>query len=158
MTVTNRIAANELFLQCVEKNSKYEENRQFCKHGWEHLMDVARIAYIINLERGYGLERDLVYAAGLLHDCGRYVELEQETPHEKAGARLAKRILRECDCPETWINQIGQAILEHRKGRATSELGDLLFEADKRSRPCFRCEAEAECNWKSSQKNQKIKY
>ena len=52
MTVTNRIAANELFLQCVEKNSKYEENRQFCKHGWEHLMDVARIAYIINLERG----------------------------------------------------------------------------------------------------------
>ncbi len=101
MTVTNRIAANELFLQCVEKNSKYEENRQFCKHGWEHLMDVARIAYIINLERGYGLERDLVYAAGLLHDCGRYVELEQETPHEKAGARLAKRILRECDCPET---------------------------------------------------------
>ena len=91
MTVTNRIAANELFLQCVEKNSKYEENRQFCKHGWEHLMDVARIAYIINLERGYGLERDLVYAAGLLHDCGRYVELEQETPHEKAGARLADR-------------------------------------------------------------------
>ena len=52
----------------------------------------------------------------------------------------------------------GRCSLEHRKGRATSELGDLLFEADKRSRPCFRCEAEAECNWKSSQKNRKIKY
>lgn len=90
MTVTNRIAANELFLQCVEKNSKYEENRQFCKHGWEHLMDVARIAYIINLERGYGLERDLVYAAGLLHDCGRYVELEQETPPRKGGHPAGK--------------------------------------------------------------------
>lgn len=158
MTVTNRIAANPLFLQCVEKNSKYEEQRRFCKHGWEHLMDVARIAYIISLERGYGMERDLVYAAALLHDCGRYVELEQEVPHEKAGARLAKQILRECDCPDSWISMIYQAILEHRKGRATTVLGDLLYEADKRSRACFRCEAEQDCSWKQSQKNNRIKY
>ena len=97
MTVTNRIAVNPLFLQCMDQNSKYEKDRKFCKHGWEHLMDVARIAYILNLERGYGLNRDQVYAAALLHDCGRYLELEQDIPHEKAGARLAKQILRECD-------------------------------------------------------------
>ena len=158
MTVTNRIAVNPLFLQCMDQNSKYEKDRKFCKHGWEHLMDVARIAYILNLERGYGLDRDLVYAAALLHDCGRYLELEQDIPHEKAGARLAKQILRECDCPEDWVGQITQAILEHRQGRATSELGDLLFEADKRSRPCYRCEAELDCNWSQAQKNTKIKY
>ena len=47
-----------------------EKERIFCCHGMEHLLDVARIAYITSLEEEAGIKKDVIYAAGLLHDVG----------------------------------------------------------------------------------------
>ena len=65
------IAESELFTRCLAGIEAAEVDRVFCRHGLPHLLDVARIAWILNLERGCGLRRDVVYAAALLHDIGK---------------------------------------------------------------------------------------
>ena len=52
-----------------------------------HLLDVARIAYIRNLEKGYGFRKDVIYAAAVLHDIGKALQYEEKVPHEIAGER-----------------------------------------------------------------------
>ena len=70
-----------------------EQAREFCKHGMTHLLDVARIAWIFNLERGLGFDREVVYAAALLHDLGRSEQYATGEDHDVAGARIAADIL-----------------------------------------------------------------
>lgn len=70
-----------------------EQTREFCKHGMTHLLDVARIAWIFNLERGLGFDREVVYAAALLHDLGRSEQYATGEDHDVAGARIAADIL-----------------------------------------------------------------
>ena len=57
-----------------------------------HLLDVARIAYIRNLEKGYGFRKDVIYAAAVLHDIGKALQYEEKVPHEIAGERIAGEI------------------------------------------------------------------
>lgn len=45
-----------------------------------HLLDVARIAYIRNLEKGYGFRKDVIYAAAVLHDIGKALQYEEKFP------------------------------------------------------------------------------
>ena len=71
MDRVNRILHNPRYRECVEKNRKYEEERIFCRHDMSHFLDVARLSWIENLEKGLGIEKELIYAAALLHDCGR---------------------------------------------------------------------------------------
>ena len=73
------IAESELFTRCLAGIEAAEADRVFCRHGLPHLLDVARIAWILNLERGCGLHRDVVYAAALLHDIGKYVSLRSHS-------------------------------------------------------------------------------
>ena len=56
----------------------------------------------------------MIYAAGLLHDIGRYEQMEKGTPHHLAGARLAERILTDCDFSLTEQKSILAAIRSHR--------------------------------------------
>lgn len=70
-----------------------EQTREFCKHGMTHLLDVARIAWIFNLERGLGFDREVVYAAALLHDIGRAEQYATGEDHDVAGVRIATDIL-----------------------------------------------------------------
>lgn len=49
-----------------------EKDRIFCRHTMEHFLDVARLMYLYNLEEHAGLDKELIYAAALLHDIGRY--------------------------------------------------------------------------------------
>ena len=80
----------------MERLAEYEKDRIFCRHGVEHLLDVARIAYIENLEKNSGLSKEIIYGAALLHDIGRYLQYTEGIPHEKAGADLAGEILKDC--------------------------------------------------------------
>ena len=64
----DRILAHPLFVSHLEKNRQAEEGRKFCRHDLQHFLDVARIGQICSLEEGQGLDRELVYAAALLHD------------------------------------------------------------------------------------------
>ena len=62
--------------------TKKELNRKFCCHNIEHSLDVARIGYIMILEQNLNIDKELFYAAALLHDAGRY----SGTPHNESGA------------------------------------------------------------------------
>ena len=89
MEKVQKLYRHPLYRECLEKNKKAEETRIFCKHGMEHFMDVARIAYILSVDRAYAVSKEIIYAAALLHDIGKWKQYEDGTPHEKASADLA---------------------------------------------------------------------
>lgn len=156
----NRILKHDLFLECIAKTESLEVDRKFCHHDMVHFLDVARLAMILNLKEGLGVGEDCIYAAALLHDIGRFRQYEDGTPHEKASAGLAPKILRECGFDDRETDVIIQAIQGHRNPQSASErnLTGLLYRADKMSRSCFCCKAEAECNWKEGKKNMALHY
>lgn len=137
-----------------------EEGRRFCHHDMGHFLDVARLAMIFNLQEGLPLQEEMIYAAALLHDIGRWRQYEDGTPHEKASALLAPEILAESGFTEEEAGQILTAILDHRNAavRQDRTLSGILYRADKMSRSCFCCEAEAECDWKGDKKNLALQY
>ncbi len=99
-------------LQAVEEA---ERDRVFCRHGFGHLMDVARAAWILTLEEGRDLPKDLVYASALLHDLGRADQYRDGTPHDLAGADLARRLLPRAGFSEEETEAAVLAIRGHRR-------------------------------------------
>ena len=55
----DEILRHETFRKHLSDINEAEKTRCFCNHDMEHLMDVARIAWIMNLEEGLGLEKEL---------------------------------------------------------------------------------------------------
>ena len=102
----------------------------------------------------------MIYAAGLLHDIGRYEQMEKGTPHHLAGARLAERILTDCDFSLTEQKSILAAIRSHRvKDTAETPLfSRYLYRADKQSRNCLYCPERNACNWPEEKMNLTICY
>lgn len=156
----DKILNHNLFLYHLRENEVAEENRIFCRHGMTHFLDVARIGVIINLEENLGIDKELIYAAALLHDLGRHVQYEVGQSHEKASAEIAPAILRECGFDDKETGVIIDAILHHRDGGAVEETGlrGILYRADKAGRACFACEAQCQCNWDAEKKNSCILY
>ena len=156
------------------KIAGYESDRIFCRHTFEHFMDVARIAYIMNLEQDYKLSKEIIYEAALLHDIGRARQYEDGTPHDKAGAEIADKILSDCGFSDDEKNMIVAAIISHRgsvhegdihksdkysedtKNIVATILSTIIYKADKASRQCFRCNAQKECNWSMEKRNLEI--
>lgn len=155
MERVNRILTSQAYREYLEKNNKAEAERRFCHHNMGHFLDVARIAWILNQEEGYGQERELIYAAALLHDIGRWMQYEQGVPHEQASAALASEILRDSGFSREEERMVIEAIGNHRNAGIKEErsLSGLLYRADKYSRPCFACEMEKACDWKKDKKN-----
>jgi uncharacterized protein len=156
----NQILQHHLYEDYSIKNKLAEEKRIYCRHGSDHGLSVARIAYIYLLENwddssgensvlkaDRGIAKEIVYAAGILHDIGRWVEYETKEDHAQAGARLAVPILRESGYEEQEIEVICQGILQHRldPAAAQSELGQALARADDWARDCHNCESKATC-------------
>lgn len=158
MDRVNRILCSPRYLECVEKTRKWETDRIFCRHDMAHFLDVARLSWMENLEKGLGIEKELIYAAALLHDCGRFQQYEDGTPHELAGAKLAEGILSDCGFQEAEREEILQAIAGHRDKTLAQEesLRGILYRADKRSRACFACPSEKACSWPDSKKNLRL--
>ncbi len=161
MKTIELIRKHPLYAALLEHLNILEEGRGFCRHGIEHLLDVARIAYIRNLEYSLHFSREMIYAAALLHDIGKSEQYESGTPHEIASARIAAQILEDLS-PELPFSpeeqqQILTAIRGHRKLRADAQpLEKLLYESDKASRTCFACPSRSECDWPESRKNKEI--
>lgn len=155
MERVNRILMSKTYGEYLGKNNRAEAERRFCHHNMGHFLDVARIAWILNQEEGYGQERELIYAAALLHDIGRWMQYEQGIPHEQASAALAPEILRSCGFAREEEEAVIKAIEDHRNADVKEEksLSGLLYRADKYSRPCFACEMEKACDWKKDKKN-----
>lgn len=155
------IRTNPTYIECYRRTLAAEEGRMFCCHQMEHLLDVARIAYIYNLEEQLGLDKELIYAAALLHDIGKFCQYEDGTPHETAGAAIAEQILQEMPekvaftSEEKWM--ILDAIRGHRRqSEGMGVLARLLYRSDKKSRSCFACEMQAECKWSAEKMNMQI--
>jgi len=156
----DRIINNEKYIAHLLLTEEIEQSRQFCGHGRDHLISAARIAWILNLEMGLGLEKDVVYAAGLLHDIGRDVQYEKGVPHELASAEIAPSILSECGYNPEEIDRIVLAISLHRTKEIAAEesLSGILYRADKLSRACFWCKADKDCKWPEQKKNRGVDF
>jgi len=156
----DKILRNEKYRHYLQLNKEAEAERIFCRHDMGHFLDVARIGWILVMEKGLPIDREMVYAAALLHDIGRHLQYAEGICHEKASAGLAPEILRECGFDDKETSVIIEAIGRHRDRNAAKEenLNGILYCADKASRACFCCEAEALCDWKQDKKNKRLLY
>ena len=169
MIVLDAIWSNETYQVQYQRLLKAEEQRLFCCHDITHLLDTARIAYIMNLEQNLGFRKDVIYATAIMHDIGKAEQYESGAPHEIVGAELADEILAQINGERTAnglepyftaneVQAICRAIREHRRcPEGSSILGQLLYRADKASRPCFACDQRDGCSWSDEKKNLTIK-
>ncbi len=155
MERVNQICTHPLWKDSLQKIQELEQDRIFCRHTIEHFLDVARIAYIENLERNLHFSKEIIYAAALLHDIGRHLQYTQGIPHEEGSFQIAEEILIECGFEKEEQEQILSAIRSHRRKetRFADDLKGILYRADKKSRNCAFCAAFQECNWDREKKN-----
>ena len=153
------ILNDRLYHEYLNKNAQYEMERRFCRHDFQHMLDVARITYILLLEAGeigrlvelYGFPdqeavKEMIYAAGLVHDIARWRQYETGEDHAEAGAELALPLLSRAGFAPGESTAIVAAIREHRTTAMKSTLlGERLSRADDLSRPCFQCKAREDC-------------
>lgn len=141
----NCILKDKDFLIFLKKNEELEVDRIFCHHDIVHFLDVCRIARIINCERELEIDKELIYAAGLLHDIGRWVEYKTGKDHAIASAELAEAILIRSNFNQAERQEILLAIRAHRDKEHKTYLSSILYQADKASRLCFKCKAKNKC-------------
>ncbi|MBF7096953.1 HD domain-containing protein [Alkalibacter mobilis] len=155
----NRILVDEIYLSHLNKIKEHEKQRIFCRHDITHFLDVARIAWIITLERNLNFQKEIVYACGLLHDIGRWLEYEEGTDHALASGEMCVEILEKNGFDPEEIRQIKKAIASHRvKCDANEDLSALLYESDKASRRCYSCDAIGQCKKFQNGEIPEIKY
>ena len=160
MERVNGILKDPLYRTCLSKIARIERDRIFCGHDMAHFLDVARLAYIFNLEENLGIEKEEIYTAALLHDVGRFVQYEDGTPHQLAGLPFAKELMERYGYEEEEKARILRAVENHRNRaiREEKSLTGIIYRADKMSRSCFGCKAEKECDWSPEKKNLRIEY
>ena len=88
----NEVVHHWIYQDYYGRIKRLEKERIFCRHQMTHLLDVARIAYIKNLEENLGFEKDVIYTAAVLHDIGKSFQYKWTIPHEVAGEKIAKEI------------------------------------------------------------------
>lgn len=156
MERVNRILKNEKYRYYIKTLEKIERERIFCRHGLDHCIDVARITMLLSYEENIALNKELVYAAALLHDIGR---LGQDANHHKKSAELAAPILKLCGFSQAECGKILDAIENHGNKDIAGEptFRGVFYRADKLSRSCFNCPAAALCYWSDDKKNLALK-
>ena len=139
----NKIINHPVYRDCVKQIRKCEQKRIFCHHDMGHFLDVARLAYIISLEENIAADKELIYAAALLHDIGRHCQYKDGTPHEIASADIAVDILKDCGFDASEMDLIIEAIRQHRNKESAGrqDLTGIIYRADMLSRSCFGCAA-----------------
>ena len=158
MQRVNSICSHPLWKSCVSKIRDLERERIFCCHDTSHFLDVARIAWIENLEKRLAISREMIYAAAMLHYIGRHLQYMQGVPHDEGSVSIASDILKDSGFDEKEQAEILSAIRMHRNPDAASrdDLAGIIYRADKKSRICAFCSASDKCNWPESKKNMKI--
>lgn len=153
------IRIDPLYIECLSLNALRERDRIFCRHDYRHMLAVSQISYkIIAGTAGLGLfaekeglngtaeAAEVIHAAGLLHDIGRWRQYDTGEDHALVGAGKAGEVLERAGFSKKEIKIITRAIREHRQaGPGTSHLGTVICLADDLSRPCGSCKARQEC-------------
>lgn len=158
MERVNKIFLHPLYQESLAEIDCLEQDRVFCGHGLVHVLDVARLAYILCLEEGLEIGRETVYAAALLHDIGRHLQYTQGIPHHQASAKIACQILPQCGFSREEQDTILEAISSHRNPENSSDWCRAFYRADKLSRSCYSCQSQSACDWPKEKKNLKITY
>ncbi len=153
MKRVDKIIAHPAFTAIMKELKEKEAARKYCIHDMEHLLNVARIMMIKNLEENLNFEKELLYAAAILHDIGKLSQYKTGEKHALIGSEIAETILLECDFSVEETKRITQAIRTHSGNEPTNPLGELLRDSDRLSRNCFLCGASEACNWPENQKN-----
>lgn len=153
----NSILKDDKYKYYLEKIKQHEVERRFCKHNLSHFFDVARIAYLLNLEQELGIDKEIIYTTALLHDIGRFMQYEEGIEHEVASWEIGQEFLKKYNFTKEESNLIKEGILGHRNSESGG-FGKVLYEADKKSRMCIDCLAASECNWNEEKKNLDIYY
>lgn len=158
MDKLNQLLNHPIYKKQMAAIEAYEAARIFCGHDFQHFLDVSRIGYILVLEKGLEVSKEVVYGYGFLHDIGRAVEYSGGAPHDQASVHIAEVVLKESDYTTEEVEQIIKAIKSHRnmdiKDKESFE--GLMVKADKASRACWQCPAESQCNWNSQKKNIRV--
>lgn len=150
---------DSFFTEYMRLNVEEEKEPKFCQHDLRHHIDVARIAYILVLEHndlnffvresnlsGRLAAKEVIYAAGLLHDIGKWKEYQTGADHASFGARLSREILPRVFFSPNEIDIICRAVYEHRNiSNNMSFLGEKTHRADNLSRICSQCEYRDQC-------------
>ncbi|CVI66510.1 phosphodiesterase [Clostridiales bacterium CHKCI001] len=159
MERVNQILKHPVFLREQERIRTFEKERIYCGHRSEHLLDVARIGWIMILEEKLTIEKPIFYAAALLHDIGRAIQYETGEAHQLAGIPLARQVLKDCGYEKEEQENILEAVRMHRTYPVNEKnLAGVLYRADKKSRACYCCESEPLCNWSVQKKNLNLQY
>lgn len=160
MKRVNLIYNHPVFQEKYIALQKAEQNRKFCNHTLEHFIDVARLMYIYAVEHELAISKEMIYATALMHDIGRIEQIEKGIPHEQAGADLCDRILPDCGFSKEETETIKGSILHHRNGieEGNNPFYEMLYWADKKSRKCYACDMQNECNWDRNRMNLDIDY
>ncbi|MCR5672126.1 MAG: HD domain-containing protein [Lachnospiraceae bacterium] len=148
MERVDNILHNRQFRELLDEIEKLEIDRIFCRHNMDHYVDVARLMVILAADEGISLERDIMYAAALLHDIGRRKQYTEGVRHEIASAGIAPSILRECGYSFKEVDMITEAITQHgnEEIKDCRDLKGILYRADKLSRKCYLCKAFDKCH------------
>ena len=157
MKRAENILKSDSFIEAIRCIEQAEADRIYCRHGLAHLMDVARIGRMIACEKEIDLKIDVIYAAALTHDLGRALEYSEGT-HDQGSVIMAQKILPECGYNDAEIAMIVLAVAAHRMESSGMPLAELLYEADKKSRLCFLCDAADTCKWPDEKKNDILVY
>lgn len=158
MNKINEILKSSTFISNMKKLEELEKDREFCTHGLNHSLDVARIAYIKSLEDNLSFSKDVIYGVALLHDIGRVLQYEKGIPHHEGSVILSKEILKETSYEDEEIDLIIGAIKNHRNNDELNSFNKLICECDKLSRNCFICKSYKDCHWDRNKKNNLINY
>ncbi|MEW5784337.1 MAG: HD domain-containing protein [Bacillota bacterium] len=150
MKRVNLVLFDEQYRLYLLKNMAPEEYRVFCNHNFEHMLTVARLVYLLLLEENCRfISKEMAYAAGLLHDIGRWKEYQDGTDHALQSAILADPILERAGFAAAERDLITKAIAQHRGKEKTdthySPLSKALRKADSMARLCFQCGALKDC-------------
>ncbi|HWJ04125.1 MAG TPA: HD domain-containing protein, partial [Verrucomicrobiae bacterium] len=115
-------------------------------HDHQHAVYVARLGYLIALEQKLELPelKELIYAAGLLHDIGRWKEYQTGEDHAWVSAEFAEPILARAGFSPWEIDIVCAGIREHREPGG-SQIGKILALADDLSRNCRGCTVKESC-------------
>lgn len=158
MSRTDIIISDKRFQEAIKAISDAEKDRIYCLHNLEHSVDVARICYILSLESNMNIKKDVIYAAALLHDIGRFKQYQSGIPHQLSSMEIAKELLPKAGYTEDEAKEIILAIDCHRNGATKNRLGAILQKADNLSRLCFDCKAKDTCKWSSDEMNTELIY
>ncbi len=153
------LISDPLYNEYLQRNAHEEMEPKFCLHDINHHIDVARITFILVLENNdlesflqeSGISnriaaKEVIYAAGLLHDIGKWKEYREGAEHASYSAKLARGLLPRALFTPQEIEIICRAIYEHREiSNNMSFLGERLYRANNLSRICSQCIYNEQC-------------